>query len=559
MKNLRIYNPVAELVQTKLAPAKRLADLNGKRIGLYWNMKAGGDIALARTEELLRQRYPRATFTHHRGSVGWMMRHATDADAERVAAECDAVVGTTADCGSCTSWLIRDLVEFEKRGVPVVGFTANHFVHDARRSADSFGLANLAIVIVPDPFTNQSAEQIRGTVDANIDQVIAGLTQIPAAATATYSETTLLADEWLTFKADDGLAALDLMNSQFIEYGWGDGFPLVPPTEDRLERMLKGTRRDPTEVIAVMEPGFGKATVMKIAANALMAGCRPEFLPVVITAIECMTEPQINLRNKAMSTCPHAPFVWVNGPIASRIGLNSGTCALGPGAPSFANTVIGRAVRLCMMNVGHTYAGIADMDTIGSPTKYSMCVAENEARSPWNPYHVDAGFAKDEDVVSVFFNCGICELQDFTNYDPERLTDVYASAATNAANVSTAMWLLGRRADPRYGTQEKEHHVMLICPDHADQFGKSKWSKADVQKAMYRKARASFEKLMMPKERKAFDTSHPELAWLYDSPETLLPVLEDPECFDIVVLGGAAGRGAFLYGGGQPQTKRIES
>ena len=552
MSQLKVFNPVAESVQVTVVPAKRLRDLDGKRIGLYWNMKAGGDIALAHTQLLLKRRYPNATFQEYRGSVGWVMRHATPDDVRRIKAECDGVIGTTADCGSCTSWLIRDLIEFEQVGVPSVGITAAHFVPDAHRSAENFGLPNLALAVVPEPLTNQTPDEIRATIDANIDQIVAGLTQVQSAPKLT-SKVTFLSDEWLTFDGDDELAALEVMNSEFLRYAWSDGLPLMPPTEERLARMLMGTNRDPNEVVAVMEPGFGKATIAKIAANAVMAGCRPAFLPVVITAVECLTEPQINLRNKSMSTCPHAPFVWVNGPIRERIGLNSGTCALGPGAPSFANTVIGRAVRLCMMNVGHTYAGVADMDTVGSPTKYSMCVAENEERNPWAPYHTDAGFSRDDDVVSVSFNCGICELHDFTNYDPERLTDIFASAAMNVANISTGMWLTGRRADPRSGTQEKEHHMMLICPDHADQFAKHGWSKQDVKRSMYEKARVSFEKLLMAKEPKAFETSHPELAWLYQSPTTMLPVLEDPDCFDIVVLGGAAGRGALLYGGGQPK------
>ncbi|MFM0500420.1 UGSC family (seleno)protein [Paraburkholderia caffeinilytica] len=556
---LRVYNPVAESLESKLEPASRVPDLNGKRVGLYWNMKAGGDIALAHLAKRLHELYPSATFANYRGSVGWMMRHVTEADAARVGRECDVVIGTTADCGSCTSWLIHDMVEFEKKGVPTVAITAEEFVADARRSALTFGIADLAIVVVPLPLTNQSPDDIHAIMDTKVEALVSGLTRPLAKAGELESELTFLPDDWLTFSGDDALYAMESMNARFLEYGWTDGLPLIPPTEDRLERMLAATRRNPDDVIAVLEPGFGKATVLKIAANAVMAGCRPEFLPAIITAVECMAEPQINLRNKSMSTCPHAPIVWLNGPIRKRLGINSGACALGPGAPSFANTVIGRAVRMCMMNIGHTYPGVADMDTIGSPTKYSMCIAENEERSPWNPYHVDAGFEKDEDVISLHFNCGICELHDFKNHDPERLTEVYAGAATNIANVSTAMWLLGRRADPRAGTSEKEHHTMLICPDHADQFKKHGWSKSDVQEAVYRKARVSFEKLMLAKEPEAFNASHPELAWLLDSRDTLLPVVEDPSCYDVVVLGGAAGRGAFLYGAGEPQTKRIES
>ncbi|MFG1421752.1 UGSC family (seleno)protein [Roseixanthobacter liquoris] len=554
---LRVYNPVAEILEVSHPPAPRVDDLDGKRIGLYWNMKAGGDVALARAEELLKQRYPRATFAYYRGSVGWMMRHVTPADVAQVARECDVVIGTTADCGSCTSWLMRDLIEFEKAGVPSVGFVASQFISDARHSAGSFGIKDLALAVVPLPFTNQTPDEIRENVDKNIDGVVAALTK-PLASTHYETKLTLLDDAWLDFDGTDALAAMEHMNDQFLSYGWGDGFPLIPPTEDRVERMLRGTRRDPEEVVAVMEPGFGKATVRKIAANAVMAGCRPDFLPVLIAAVECMAEPKINLRNKSQSTCPHAPVLWINGPIRDRIGLNSGTCALGPGALSFANTAIGRAVRLLMMNVGHTYPGISDMDTIGSPTKYSMVVAENQEKSPWKPFHVDAGFGEEESVVSLLFGCGICELQDFVNHDPERLTDVYASAAMNVANVSTGGWLLGRRSDPRSGTNEKEHHVMLICPEHAERFRAKGWSKSDLQKAMFRKARMPFETLMLQKEPEAFKESHPELQWLWESPQTLLPVVEDPECFEIVVVGGGAGRGAFLYGTGESQSKVID-
>jgi hypothetical protein len=438
-----------------------------------------------------------------------------------------------------------------------VGFVASQFVSDARHSASSFGIKDLALTVVPLPFTNQTPDEIRANVDKNIDGVVGALTK-PLGKATYETKLTLLNDLWLDFDGSDELAAMERMNAQFLTYGWSDGFPLIPPTEDRVERMLKGTRRDPEEVVAVMEPGFGKATVRKIAANAVMAGCRPEFLPVVIAAVECMAEPKINLRNKSQSTCPHAPVIWVNGPIRERIGLNSGVCALGPGAPSFVNTVIGRAVRLIMMNVGHTYPGISDMDTIGSPTKYSMVVAENQEKSPWRPYHVDAGFKEDESVVSLIFGCGISELQDFVNHDPERLTDVFASAAMNVANVSTGGWLLGRRSDPRSGTSEKEHHVLLICPEHAERFRVKGWSKSDVQKALFRKARMSFETLMLQKEPEAVKTSHPELAWLWESPESMLPVVEDPECFEIVVVGGGAGRGAFLYGTGESQSKVIE-
>jgi hypothetical protein len=448
------------------------------------------------------------------------------------------------------------MVQFEKRGVPTVSFTAQDFVKDAQWSAEKFGCSGLPLAVVELPFTNRPPDAVYAGVDGAVDQVLAGLTK-EVVPNRLHHGIVTLADEWLAIEGESEIDALEEMNRLFLQYGWSDGIPLRPPLERFLVSMLEGTTRSPEEVVAVLEPGFGKATVEKIAANAVMAGCRPGDLPVVIAAVECLAEPQMYLRNKAMSTGPHAPLIWVNGPIAERIGLNSGICALGPGVSSFVNTAIGRAVRLCMINIGHLYPGVSDMDTIGSPTKYAMCVAENAAQSPWAPYHVERGYDADMSTVTVHFVYGICELRDFTNHEASRLIDVFATAATNAAQVPTGLWLLGRRADPRYGMSEKEHHTMFICPDHAEIFNKEGWSKDHIRRAMFAKGRMPFEKIMLAKEKKAMALAHPELEWLWDSPETMLPVVEDPECYDIVVVGGGAGRGAFFWGGGQPQTKVI--
>lgn len=450
------------------------------------------------------------------------------------------------------------MVEFETRGVPTVSFTARAFERDAHRSAETFGLVQLPIAVVAAPFTSQPVEAINSLVEACIDQVVSGLTtEVPS--TERESEVTVLDEDWLTFSGDDLLDAASSMNRQFLDYGWTDGFPLVPPTDRLLAAMLSGTSRSPEDVVAILEPGFGIATVEKIAANAVMAGCRPEHLPVLLAAVECLAEPKMDLRNKAMSTGPHAPLILINGPIRSALGINSGVCALGPGAPSYANTVIGRALRLCMMNVGHTYPRVSDMDTVGSPTKYSLCVAENEEANPWAPYHVDRGFDSGTSTVTVQFVYGICELRDFQNHDPARLTDVFATAATNLAQQPTGLWLIGRRADPRYGTDEMEHHLMLICPEHAAKFAQAGWKKDDIRKAMHQKARLPFSMLMLNKEPEGMAIAHPELSWLWDSPNTLVPVLEDSECYDIAVVGGAgsSARGSFFYGAGEPITKPV--
>ncbi len=448
------------------------------------------------------------------------------------------------------------MVELERRGIPTVIFTAETFVHDAQRSAASFGLPELPLAVVPKPFTNQRPEDIHRMAAAAFDQVIAGLTRpLPARAAAPRAAS---ADGPLVYEGGDALEAWERMNQDFLARGWGDGFPLVPPTARAVEAMLRGTTRDPAEVIATLEPGFGLATVEKLAVNAVMAGCRPEHLPFLIAAVRCLAAPKMYLRNKAMSTGPHAPLVLVNGPRGRAVGLNAGMCALGPGAPSAANTALGRAVRLTMMNVGHTYVGVSDMDTIGSPLKYSLCCAENEAESPWEPYHVTRGFPREASAVTVHFVYGICELHDFKSTTPEDLVQVFATAATNVAQVGTGLWLIGRRADPRYKTEEKEHNTLFVCPEHAQIFTRAGWDRARLQAALHRATRLPFRTLMLNKEPKALQAAHPELGWLADHPDLPLPIVEDPECFDIAVVGGAAGRGAYFYGAGEPVTVVVD-
>jgi hypothetical protein len=447
------------------------------------------------------------------------------------------------------------MVELERRGVPTVIFTARTFVHDAERSAASFGLPGLPLAVVPLPFTNQLAEAIHRMAEGALEQIVAGLTRaVEAPATSERPA----ADGRLVYEGADALDAWEKMNADFLARSWGDGFPLVAPTPRAVDAMLAGTKRDPAEVIATLEPGFGLATVEKLAVNAVMAGCRPEHLPFLIAAVRCLAEPRMYIRNKAMSTGPHAPLVLVNGPRARQARLNAGMCALGPGAPSAANTVLGRAVRLTMMNVGHTVVGVSDMDTIGSPLKYSLCCAENEAESPWDPYHVARGYPREASTVTVEFVYGICELHDFRSTRPEDLVTVFATAATNVAQVGTALWLIGRRADPRYRTEEKEHNVLFICPEHAQLFARAGWGRAEIQAALYRAARLPFRTLMLNKEPKALRVAHLELAWLDDHPDLPLPVVEDPGCFDIAVVGGAAGRGAYFYGAGEPVTMPVE-
>jgi hypothetical protein len=562
MATLRVLNPVAKSAKKSVQGADRVGDLAGKRVGLFWNMKIGGNIALEHLEKVLGERYPTATFGQYQGNNGSMVRRVTKDAADDIASKCDVIIGTTGDCGSCTTWLIHDMVEFEKRGVATVAICAEGFEADAMFSADTFGLPGLRFVTAESTFTSHSPDDIRSMTDEIVDDIITSLTREPdekseAGANAGHG-VVFFPERELEFAASDDLKSLEEMNERFLEYGYGDGFPLYPATADRVDAMLAGTHRAREEVVAILQPGYGIATIEAIAVNAVMAGCKPDQLPVLITAIECIADPQINLRGKAMSTGSAAPMIIVNGPIRDEIGLNSGMCALGPGAPSRVNTAIGRALRLCMMNLGHTYAQLSDMDTMGTPTKYSMCIAENQERSPWEPYHVSRGFDAAVNTVTVHFNYGYTELHDFESHRPEDLIEVFSRAALNLAACTTGYWLAGRRSDATNGTEEMDHDMILVCPEHAEIFEKAGWSRQDIQRAMFKRSRLPFRDFMRTKEAESFNTTHPDLKWLWDSPDTLLPVVEKESCFDVAVLGAVAGRSQLYWGAGGPVTKAIQ-
>jgi len=185
----------------------------------------------------------------------------------------------------------------------------------------------------------------------------------------------------------------------FLRRGWSDGLPVVPPTVARVKQMLAFTERGPSEVLGEVEPLKGLASVEKIAANAVMAGCRPEYLPVVLAAVECLLDPAFNLRGVQTTDENVTPLLIVNGPLARELEVNGGFGALGPGWQ--ANAAIGRAVRLVMHNLGGGWPGAVAFAGLGQPGRYTLCLAENEAQSPWPPLHVECGLAAEASAVTV--------------------------------------------------------------------------------------------------------------------------------------------------------------
>jgi hypothetical protein len=449
---------------------------------------------------------------------------------------------------------------FEKRGKPTVVWTASQFVEDAHWSAKTFGIPEIPIISVPECFTNNSPERVATMVEAQIDAVVRGLTSDPDHVEVHFEHITRVEAATLSYEGSDLMDCFDRMQEAFTKAGWSDGLPLIPPTRAKVDAMIAGCGLPADHVVGIFEPGFGIGTVEKLAANAVMAGCKPDAMPIILAMADACLDPKSRLRSFSMSTGPQAPLVLVSGPYAAAIGMNSGICALGPGSISQVNVAIGRTLRLLMMNVGHSYPGVSDMDTIGSSMKFGACVAENEARNPWVPFREYQGFAKTATTVTVVVPYGVCEVWDFRNYDPEAMIDVYGSAIRNGAQVNSGGWLTASpegHADGGAGSAQVRNPI-LMCPDHAAVFGRAGWSLERVQQALFESARLPFGELMANKEPANFRMSHPDKQWMWDKPETLLPLFRGPQDFEIFVVGGDAGRSLYFYGGGDSMTREVK-
>jgi len=422
-------------------------------------------------------------------------------------------------------------------------WTSSYFANDAEVSARAFGFDTVAMAKMTKATAAHSPEELHQMVDNCIDQVLDGLTKLPAR----HEAEPVLPSKVITIQGDDLLDATEKMNQQFLGWGWSDGFPLVPPTAQAVEQILKGTHLSWDKVLCELEPGNGIATVEKIAINAVMAGCRPEHMPVLITAVRGIAEPIMLLRNQIMSTASQAPFLLLNGPIAKKLNINAKCGALGPGSASYANTVIGRAMTLITMNVGHAYPGVMAMGDQGSPLKYSMCVAENEEDSPWEPFHVEKGYDKDTSTLSVMWVYGVSSFQDFASYTAEGLAKGLATVAATAT-FGNGLWVTGRMGDPRHNAFPREEHLLLLCPEHAGVFARDGWGKDTLQQYLYDHALLPMELIMQGKTPESVRTTHPELAWLLDRPELPIPIVEAPDCFHIVIVGGA-GATTFYFEG----------
>jgi len=253
-----------------------------------------------------------------------------------------------------------------------------------------------------------------------------------------------------------------------FERGWSDGLPVTPPTDARVLRMLAGTRRRPGEAVGKIPPYLAECTVEKVAINAVMAGCKPEYLPVLLAALEAALDPVFTLHGVLATTYFSSPIIIVNGPAAKKIGMNSGLNALGQG--NRANATIGRALNLIVQNVGGGRPGEADRSTLGAPSKFTLCFAEDESDPEWEPLSVARGFPRGASTVTLFQGHGVEAFVDQKSRTPEALT---RSLAMSLVKIGHPKLVQSARA------------VLVLSPEHYAIYREAGWDRRRIERALY--------------------------------------------------------------------------
>jgi hypothetical protein len=324
--------------------------------------------------------------------------------------------------------------------------------------------------------------------------------------------------------ADDPEAIFE----RFAGEGWTDGLPIVPPTPARVAEMLAGSDLEPDASLGAMPPRWGETTIAKIAVNAVMAGCKPEYFPVVVTAVKAILARPFNLYGVQGTTNPASPVLIVNGPIAREIEINARGNLFGPGFR--ANATIGRAIRLVMTTIGGGVPQQADKSTLGNPAKYTCCFAEHEAASPWAPLHVERGFDAATSTVTAFGGAAPANIIEKSKTAVEMLETIARAMAVSGSN-----------------NMFMSHEALLVLgPEHAAIAARQGFDKARVRRTLFEQARIPFEQI---------GGSNADVLRVWRGPcidevdgRRTLRIVEKPEDILIVVAGGAGNHSASIPG-----------
>jgi hypothetical protein len=404
-----------------------------------------------------------------------------------------------------------------KQGTPagLIGTTAFQGLAVSEMGAQ--GVSALPLLVVEHPLGGERPEAIARRAQQAFEQLNAliGGARPSTNQTAVASSATAASEPYLDL-SDDPTAVFEAFTSR----SWADGLPIIAPTEERVRAMLGA--RDGARSLGVMPPLWRQVTLEKLAVNAVMAGCEPRAFPIIVAAVEAMLDRAFNLYGVQATTHPVAPLLVVNGGYGREIGLHGGSGCFGPGFR--ANATIGRAIRLIMLNVGGAWPGRYDMATQGSPAKYSYCIAENEAASPW-------GAMASGDSVTVF-----------GGEPPHNVND---HVSTTASGILTTVSDTAVSLGSNVGWYFSQSQLMVVLgPEHAKTIADDGFTRADVQRFVYEHARLSLGQLKLGGMWGMHDW--PRWMTAVADPATLLPQVPSPDDIYVVVAGGSGKHSAVV-------------
>ena len=418
-------------------------------------------------------------------------------------------------------------LEIEKLGIPTVTIVTTNFASLAEATAKARG-ADMPFVVVPHPMGGISPETVREKADAAFTKIIEAATTWEAGGKFPANKEQPPSAEIIRLAGTDAD-----VNRVFFERGWAFGLPILPPRRQRVEAMLRETERSPDEVLWKVPPRNAALTVKVLAANAVMAGCKPEYMPLLISIVSAMKEPSFDWDTQAVTTNPIFPLIIVNGPIAQKLGIASGQGAARGGY--HANVSIGYFVSLIGV-VGGSKAPELDRTTLGQPgNTVAIVIAENTDALPlsWKPLNAEMGYPPGTSTVTLVGVEGNRNMNIPEQDNAEGILEVVASEMeTLGANISVM----------RKG--EGLDTVLLLCPQHAATKEKDGWSKQDVKKYLFQNARIPYEKWVLN-----VTSAHLAMPWYQQwGPGDTVPVLDTPDNIIVVVAGGAGTHSQYLSG-----------
>ncbi|HVN97449.1 MAG TPA: hypothetical protein VMT62_13550 [Syntrophorhabdaceae bacterium] len=398
-----VLSPWAEKDNIARGLQPRIANLENKTIGMFYYFFNSHVAILREIERQLKEKFPTLKFSYYQYTVetSEIEHDATHRESfEEWVKEVDTVISVYGNIPSPTLYIAYNTAYIERLGKPAIILTGQAGVNMARSGVSAKGFPELRVLTVDLPHISFGAS---GEIqDMFIPGIAKALHQIIEALTKPLTE-----QEKSPIKGAEKASriiykgGLEDVNRFFYKNGWSYGMPVIPPTEEAVREMLTGTDLPADHVVATLPPMLGKATVEKIAINAVMAGCLPTYLPVLIAGVKAMVDPRIKLEGYTCSMGCWEAFWIVNGPVRQALHINSGKALM---SPYFRpNATIGLALGLILMNVSGVRTGMEEGAAIGHEGKFGVCFAENEEMSPWEPLHVQYGFKKEDSTITSFW------------------------------------------------------------------------------------------------------------------------------------------------------------